>query len=44
MISARGVYIRNTADIIPNLKNIRNADMKELYAIATAAKMLEAIR
>ena len=31
MISSRRAYIRNNAYIIPNLENIRNADMNELY-------------
>jgi hypothetical protein len=30
MISSRGMYMRNTADIILNMRYIRNADMNEL--------------
>ncbi len=37
MMSSRGMYIRNTADIIPNLEDIRNADMKALAEIPHAA-------
>ena len=33
MILSRGWYMRNTADNIPDLENIRNADMNELCAI-----------
>ena len=33
MISPRGMYINNTADIIPNVEHIRNADMNELSEI-----------
>ena len=34
MISPRGMYINNTADITPNVEHIRNADMNELYDMA----------
>ncbi len=33
MISPRGIYMHNTAGIIPDLENIRNADMNELSEI-----------
>ncbi len=33
MISPRVMYMRNSADIIPNLEYIRNAYMNELCAI-----------
>ncbi len=37
MTSPRVMYIRNTADIIPKLEHIRNADIKELAEIPHAA-------
>ncbi|RZB32220.1 MAG: hypothetical protein AEth_00543 [Candidatus Argoarchaeum ethanivorans] len=33
MCSDRGMYIRNTADIMPKWRYIRIADIPELYAI-----------
>ena len=33
MISSRGMYMRNSADIIPNLEYIRYAYMNELGEI-----------
>ncbi|SFN11848.1 hypothetical protein [Thermodesulforhabdus norvegica] len=33
MIAPIGMYIRNIADIIPDMGYIRNADMNELVAI-----------
>ncbi len=38
MISPRGMYMRNIVDIIPNVEYIRNAYMKELYAMSCLKK------
>ncbi len=34
MNTSRGMHIRNIAHIIPNLEDIRNADMNEICDIA----------
>ena len=33
MNASRGIHMRNTEHIIPNLEDIRNADMNELSAM-----------
>ncbi len=37
-----GMYMRNTADIIPNLEYIRNANMNKLAAISGCFKVKNA--
>lgn len=40
MIASRGIYMRNTADLLQIWEYIRNADMRELYDIPPASKRI----